>query len=91
GRGLTRPELAILLAHARLDHSEQIARSAAADDPALVQALTGYFPAPLRTYEETLLRHPLRRENIATVVSNGLVDRCGPTFASELQAFGLCG
>ncbi|MFN4178428.1 NAD-glutamate dehydrogenase domain-containing protein, partial [Phenylobacterium sp.] len=91
GRGLTRPELAILLAHAKLDLSEQIARSAAADDPALVQALTGYFPAPLRTYEETLLRHPLRREIIATVVSNGLVDRCGPTFASELQAFGLCG
>ena len=83
GQTLTRPELAILLPYAKMDLKEEILASTLPDDPALVSLLREYFPpaAVGRAGEETLEAHPLRRQIVATVLTNRLVDLMGATFA----------
>ena len=90
GKGLTRPELAVLLAYGKLDLFDSIVASKAPDDPALEATLEGYFPRPLAKYEDEMKRHRLRREIIATVVDNELINICGPTFPSRLRAAAGC-
>src|SRR5690606_38653046 len=90
GRGLTRPELAVLLAYGKLELSHALARADGLDEPYFAAALEGYFPAPLRKYDDAMRRHPLRREILATVLANDVVNRCGPTFASRLKAAARC-
>ncbi|HEY1426854.1 MAG TPA: NAD-glutamate dehydrogenase [Caulobacteraceae bacterium] len=90
GRGLTRPELAVLLAYGKLDLSENVVASAAPDDPHFFKTLKGYFPKELAPYEDEMRRHRLRREIIAMVVANDMVNLCGPTFAGRLMAAAGC-
>ncbi|MDB5458568.1 MAG: NAD-glutamate dehydrogenase [Caulobacteraceae bacterium] len=90
GKGLTRPELAVLLAYGKLELAADIVASAAPDDPFFEGALEGYFPTALRPYREAMRRHRLRREIIATVQANAIVDITGPTFASRLKAASGC-
>ena len=90
GKGLTRPELAVLLAYGKLDLFDEIVASKAPDDPAFEAILEGYFPGPLGNYEDEMKRHRLRREIIATVIDNELVNICGPTFPSRLRAAASC-
>ena len=90
GLGLTRPELAVLLAYGKLELSHEIVASAAPDDPVFVQTLTGYFPTELGKYEAEMKRHRLRREIIATVIANDMVNMAGPTFAPRLKAAASC-
>jgi glutamate dehydrogenase len=90
GRGLTRPELAVLLAYGKLELAHQVVDSPAIDEPFFEDLLEGYFPKPLRKYDEAIRRHRLRREIIATVVSNDAVNRCGPSFPSRLMAAAAC-
>jgi glutamate dehydrogenase len=85
GRGLTRPELAVLLAYGKLELKREITASEAPDDPFYASRLEGYFPKPLRKWKEPIHRHRLRRDIIATVVANDIVDRCGPSFAHRLM------
>jgi glutamate dehydrogenase len=89
GEGLTRPELAVLLAYGKLDLDREILASRAPDDPELETLLVDYFPKPMRRLKDEIRRHPLRREIIATILSGQVVDLCGPTFARRLaQAAG---
>jgi glutamate dehydrogenase len=90
GRGLLRPELAVLLAYGKLELKREITASAAPDDPFYTARLEGYFPKPLRRWKEPIRRHRLRRDIIATVVANDIVDRCGPSFPSRLMATAGC-
>jgi glutamate dehydrogenase len=90
GRGLTRPELAVLLAYGKLELSHQIAASGAPDDDFFDGVLENYFPNALRKRKEAIARHRLRREIIATVTANDLVNRCGPSFPSRLMAAADC-
>jgi glutamate dehydrogenase len=90
GKGLTRPELAVLLAYGKLDLFDEIIDSTAPDDPYFVRVLEDYFPAPLAKYEDEMRRHRLRREIIATVVDNDIINRCGPTFPGRLRASAGC-
>jgi glutamate dehydrogenase len=85
GKGLTRPELAVLLAYGKLELKREIVESDAADDPYFERLLVEYFPKLLRRYEGPMRRHRLRREIIATVVANDIINRCGPSFASRLM------
>ncbi|MFB0922340.1 MAG: NAD-glutamate dehydrogenase, partial [Alphaproteobacteria bacterium] len=56
------------------------------DDHYLVKDLARYFPKPLRErFETQLSRHRLRREIVATYVTNSLVNRVGATFVQDLQ------
>ena len=85
-RGLTRPELAVLLAYGKLELSAALVAGTAPDDPYFERTLEGYFPRALAPYAPQMRRHRLRREIVATVLANRVVDWAGPTFVPRLQA-----
>jgi len=90
GKGLTRPELAVLLAYGKLDLFHDVVAGQAPDDPFFFETLKDYFPKPLARFEDEMSRHRLRREIIATVLGNEIVNMCGPTFPSRLRASAGC-
>jgi glutamate dehydrogenase len=82
GAGLTRPELATLVAWAKRDLREALLDSEVIGSEPLEPALHAYFPAVLnQRFPELIPRHRLRNELVATVVTNDLVNRMGVTFA----------
>src|SRR5205807_795030 len=83
--GLTRPELAVLLAGAKRRLTAQLLASEVPDQPALRTELVSYFPAGLaRRFDHLLDLHRLRRDLIASEVANDVVNRMGPTFVTTL-------
>lgn len=83
--GLTRPEQAVLLAYAKITIYDALLASDLPDDPALVDDLFLYFPTPLRErFKDAIEHHRLRREIVATHVTNSMVNRVGATFVSEM-------
>jgi len=90
GKGLTRPELSVLLAYGKIDLVDDVIEGHAPDDPSFIETLEAYFPAGLAPFKELMKRHRLRREIIATVISNDIVNICGPTFARRLRAAASC-
>lgn len=81
GRGLTRPELCVLLSYAKIALTHDLLQSDIPDKPEMEYWVTDYFPSLLReTYRPEILRHRLKREIIATMMANSLVNRMGPTF-----------
>ncbi|MBV8342007.1 MAG: NAD-glutamate dehydrogenase, partial [Gammaproteobacteria bacterium] len=86
GTGLTRPELAILLAYGKIWLNNHLLASDVPEDPYLSAELTRYFPAAVqKRFHRAITHHRLRREIIATAVTNSLVNRMGPTFVSRTQ------
>ncbi len=86
GQGLTRPELAILLSYDKIKLFEQLLDSDVPEDPYLSHELQRYFPEPLRSvYAEHMQRHRLKREIIASAVTNSTVNRMGATFMLRMQ------
>ncbi|RYE84692.1 MAG: NAD-glutamate dehydrogenase, partial [Hyphomicrobiales bacterium] len=86
GRGLTRPELAVILAYAKLTLFTDLMATKVTDDPYLSKELYRYFPERLdETFPDAVSSHRLRREVIATVLSNAMINRGGPAFVNELQ------
>jgi glutamate dehydrogenase len=79
--GLVRPELAVLLAYSKLYINHQLIESTLPDDPYYMRDLLRYFPENMRdSYKEAILAHPLKREVIATFISNSMVNRVGTIF-----------
>jgi glutamate dehydrogenase len=86
GLGLTRPELSVLLSYDKIVIFNQLLESNVPEDPYLSKELQRYFPKPLQEkYAEYMLSHRLRREIIATAVTNSLVNRMGSTFLLRMQ------
>ena len=86
GAGLTRPELAILLAYSKIWLNSHLLDSDVPEDPYLSTELERYFPAPVRKrFARAISRHRLRREIIATATTNSLINRMGPTFVPRAQ------
>jgi glutamate dehydrogenase len=84
-QGLTRPELAVLLAYVKTTLSDDLLDTDFPDDPQLAEDLVAYFPPELaQKFRAGMLAHRLRREIVATVAANDLVNRCGIAFAREL-------
>ena len=82
GRGLTSPELSVLLAYAKLALKKDLLASDLPDDPFLTATLAAYFPPEIRgAYADELGEHPLRREIVANAVANSMINRGGITFA----------
>ncbi|WP_228389286.1 NAD-glutamate dehydrogenase [Cumulibacter manganitolerans] len=80
GRGLTSPELAVLLAYSKILTDRWVLDSDLPDDPAYTHLLTGYFPARLRKkYANVMQEHPLHREIVATQVANRIINNAGAT------------
>jgi glutamate dehydrogenase len=76
----TRPELAVLLAYAKLTLDEDLLESAVPDDPYLARELGRYFPKAIaERFPDALEHHRLRREIIATQLGNSMINRGGPS------------
>ncbi len=85
GESLTRPELAVLLAYAKLALHDELLESSLPDDPCLASELTRYFPRPLRErFPDAIAGHRLRREIIATQIANAVINRGGPSVVARL-------
>ncbi|HZP10796.1 MAG TPA: NAD-glutamate dehydrogenase [Nevskiaceae bacterium] len=85
GRGLTRPEFAVLLAYSKMALFDAVLNSQVPDDPFFARDLLGYFPPKLvERYRPDLENHRLRREIISTVLGNAVVNRMGVSFAHRL-------
>ncbi|WP_084627992.1 NAD-glutamate dehydrogenase [Silanimonas lenta] len=86
GIGLTRPELSILLSYDKIVIYNQMLESDVPEDPYLSRELQRYFPRPLQErYAADMEQHRLRREIIATAVTNSMVNRMGATFVLRMQ------
>jgi glutamate dehydrogenase len=86
GIGLTRPELAVVLAYSKIWLSRHLLDSDVPEDTYLSNELDRYFPEPVRErFPKAIARHRLRREIIATATTNSLVNRMGPTFVPRAQ------
>lgn len=87
GRGMARPELAVLLAYAKRNLTAAILASDLPDWDRFDSDLVEYFPGPVAVrFGYLVVDHPLRRELVATIVANQVIDSEGITFVSRLQA-----
>ncbi|HEY0283632.1 MAG TPA: NAD-glutamate dehydrogenase domain-containing protein, partial [Rhizomicrobium sp.] len=86
GKGLTRPELAVLLAYAKLDLKAELIASDLPDDPHFLPELTGYFPpAANAKFPGELERHRLKREIVTDVIANRVINLAGPVFVARMK------
>jgi glutamate dehydrogenase len=86
GEGLTRPELAITLSYGKIWLYRALIHSNVPEDPYLSTELARYFPTPVqKRFATRLKRHRLRREIIATAITNSLINRMGPVFPVRAQ------
>ena len=84
-RGLTRPELAVVLSISKLVLQSAAEELRLADDPLVEPELFDAFPAPMRkAHADAIRAHRLRNEIIATKVANRLVNRLGPGVAFDM-------
>jgi glutamate dehydrogenase len=84
--GFTRPELAVLLAYAKIVLYDELLASNLPDDPFMQEDLRLYFPTRLREeYAAEIGRHRLSREIIATSVTNSIINRTGVAFVHEVK------
>ena len=86
-RGLTRPELAVLMAYAKLYLYDAVLNSDLPDDPFIRETqLPLYFPKVLQTTaKEYIFNHPLHREISATMIVNNLINRTGVNFIGKIR------
>jgi len=85
-QGLTRPELSVLLSYDKIKLFQQLLESDVPEDPYLSKELVRYFPEPLHEkYAANMQRHRLKREIIATAVTNSTINRMGATFMLRMQ------
>ncbi len=91
GRGLLRPELALLLGYEKLWVKEQLRGCPFIKASYLNEYLERYFPPAFRErFKEEILHHLLRDEIVLTIVTNTMVNQAGISFfarmMSELEA-----
>ncbi|MEM6666601.1 MAG: NAD-glutamate dehydrogenase domain-containing protein, partial [Pseudomonadota bacterium] len=81
GKPLTRPELAVVLAYAKITLFDDLIATDVPDDPYLARDLFRYFPVKMqKKYAGEIEGHRLRREIIATMLANSMINRGGPVF-----------
>lgn len=85
-QGLTRPEVAVLMAYTKILLKQALLKSDVADDHYMMRALEHAFPSEInKDFHEAMERHPLRREIIATRVSNTVINEMGISFIYRLK------
>ena len=86
-QGLTAPENAVLMAYAKMAVFDELVASNLPDDPFYGRTLQAYFPQALRErFAQAMHAHPLKREIIATFITNTVINRTGATFVNFLAA-----
>jgi glutamate dehydrogenase len=82
---LTRPELSVLLAYAKLSLYAELLDSNVPDDPYLGRELGRYFPKLIaQEFPDALEKHRLRREIISTQLANSMINRGGPSLVVRI-------
>jgi glutamate dehydrogenase len=86
GIGLTRPELSVLLSYSKIYLYSSLLSSTLPDEEYYVHELIKYFPEKLaKSFNKEVKAHNLRREIVATYITNSLVNRLGITFFNRLS------
>ena len=86
GKGLTRPELSVLISYAKAEMKEALIESWVTEDSFLAQEIENAFPQCLiERFPGQIGEHRLRREIIATQIANNLVNRMGMTYVHSLR------
>ncbi len=84
GKGLTRPELSVLLSYSKAMLKEELIDSNLGKDPHVASAVASAFPPQLvANYGEELAEHRLHREIMCTQIANDIVNRMGLTFVQR--------
>ncbi|MCG2841688.1 NAD-glutamate dehydrogenase [Sandaracinobacter sp. RS1-74] len=87
GRGLTRPELAVLLSYTKMELKDALANSAVVEDPLTEPELFREFPPAMHErFRAEIEGHQLRRQIVSTMLANKLVNRGGLTLGHDLAA-----
>jgi len=85
GKGVPRNLLAVLVAHTKNDLYERVLGSRIPDVPLFQPFLFSYFPpSAAQKYADQVKKHQLRREIIATVVTNAIINQAGCTLLVAL-------
>ncbi|MEW6984445.1 NAD-glutamate dehydrogenase [Colwelliaceae bacterium 6471] len=86
GKGLTRPELSVLLAYSKMVMKEDLVDPEITDNPYHDRLLVEAFPKQLqKKYREQMQEHPLRAEIIATKLANKIGNDMGFNFVNRMQ------
>jgi glutamate dehydrogenase len=84
--GLTRPELAVLLAYSKIETKQAILASSLPEDPYIAKIVADAFPRSIRSpYRHDMQQHLLYRDMVATELSNHIINAMGFTFLYRLQ------
>ena len=87
GRGLTRPELAVLLAYGKIALNHALTEADIAADPYMAGELERYFPQRWRRrFATRIAHHRLRSELIATATTNSILNRMDPGFVTRMAS-----
>jgi glutamate dehydrogenase len=85
-QGLTRPELSILLSYSKLTYKNALLGASSLTEDCYDSLLLGYFPKLVRNrYATEIRQHPLRKEIIATILSNQIANNIGIGFGSRIR------
>ena len=85
-KGLTRPELSILLSYSKLTYKNALLESSSLSEECYNHLLLEYFPKKLQQlYADEILQHPLRKEIIATLLSNMITNNIGIGFGYRIR------
>ena len=81
GLGLTRPELSLILSYAKIVFTKELVNTNIPDQTDMQDWAIQYFPRALQDkYRKEILGHKLYRDIVATMISNAIINRMGPTF-----------
>jgi glutamate dehydrogenase len=84
GQGLTRAEIGVLVAYAKMAAKDALIASAVPDEPWFAAELAAYFPdAMAERFGDAIAAHRLKREIVATRLANAMIDLGGPCFATR--------
>jgi glutamate dehydrogenase len=84
-RGLTRPELSVLISLSKISLQAAAETKELADDELMHGQLLEAFPSAMRkAHREAILAHRLRHDIVATKVANRFVNRLGPSTALDM-------
>ncbi len=84
-KGLTRPELAILLGYTKMFVKRELISSEIVSHPCLVDLFEAYFPPKMHErFASSIDGHQLRGEITATCLTNHVIDCAGITLVPEL-------
>jgi glutamate dehydrogenase len=85
-QGMTRPEICVVMSYAKIYFKQQIINSKILNDKFFEKALIEYFPREMQEkYHDVLLKHPLRRDIIATFISNDIVNTAGIDYVYKMH------